>query len=89
MKRRSLGQSGREGEYVTGSEGEPVPAAVVAWEQAVHTPGVYDLEVDTSLLSPAQCAAVIGRQLQRVGQHVTAFEKLAAASGSLQSSEAG
>jgi hypothetical protein len=29
------------------------------WQQAVHVPGIYDLEVDTSVLSPEQCADVI------------------------------
>ena len=31
---------------------------------AVHTPGVYDLEVDTSLLSPLECALQIKQRLQ-------------------------
>ena len=31
---------------------------------AVHIPGVYDVEVDTSLLSPMECALQIKRRLQ-------------------------
>ena len=31
--------------------------------QRVHTPGVYDVEVDTSKFSPAECAALIHRQM--------------------------
>jgi chloramphenicol 3-O phosphotransferase len=29
------------------------------WENAVHDPGLYDLEVDTSSRSPAECAVLI------------------------------
>ena len=34
------------------------------WQQEVHTPGIYDLEVDTSVLSPGECAAMIRRHLE-------------------------
>lgn len=34
-----------------GSADTPVPRAVRLWQHAVHIPGIYDLEVDTSLLS--------------------------------------
>jgi chloramphenicol 3-O phosphotransferase len=43
----------------------------------VHTPGVYDLEVDTSLLRPEECAEMIQRRL-RDGPPPSAFQKLAA-----------
>jgi hypothetical protein len=33
-----------------------VPAPVSLWQQAVHVPGIYDLEVDTSMLGPQACA---------------------------------
>ncbi|MCB0053294.1 MAG: hypothetical protein KDE24_27550, partial [Caldilinea sp.] len=33
------------------------------WQAAVHDPGIYDLEVDTSVLSSAGCADVIRRRL--------------------------
>jgi chloramphenicol 3-O phosphotransferase len=82
MVRRNAGQQGREGQYVTGSAEEPVPAPVLRWQREIHLPGVYDLEVDTSLLTPEQCAAAIRRRLDD-GPPPTAFQRLAeAASGS-------
>jgi len=63
MRRRRAGQPGREGEYVTGSAEEPVPEAVLRWQREVHRPGIYDLEVDTARLSPADCAEAIRRRL--------------------------
>jgi chloramphenicol 3-O phosphotransferase len=80
MQRRNAGQAGRESEYATGSEAVPIPAPVVRWQQAVHVPGIYDLEVDTSLLSPAECAAVIRRRLEG-GPPPSAFGNLADGSG--------
>jgi chloramphenicol 3-O phosphotransferase len=41
-----------------------VPQAVRLWQQAVHVPGIYDLEVDTSVLSPQECAGVIRQRLE-------------------------
>jgi chloramphenicol 3-O phosphotransferase len=41
-----------------------VPKAVSLWQQAVHIPGIYDLEVDTSVLSPEECANVIRQRLE-------------------------
>ena len=40
-----------------------VSPAVRLWQQAVHVPGIYDLEVDTSVLSPEECADVIRQHL--------------------------
>jgi chloramphenicol 3-O phosphotransferase len=37
---------------------------VELWHDAVHRPGRYDLEVDTSVLSPQECADRIGRRLR-------------------------
>jgi chloramphenicol 3-O phosphotransferase len=59
MARRRAGQPGREGQYLTGSEVEPVPAPVARWQEAVHVPGLYDLRVDTSTLDPDQAVALI------------------------------
>ena len=54
-----------------------VPPPVLRWQQAVHIPGIYDMEVDTSLLRPEACAAAI-RQRLRDGPPPTAFIQLAA-----------
>ena len=77
MERRNAGQVGRESEYAIGSETEPVPAPVLRWQNAVHVPGIYDLEVDTSRLSPEECAAAIRRRLDS-GVAGSAFIQLAA-----------
>jgi chloramphenicol 3-O phosphotransferase len=55
----------------------PVPAPVLRWQEAVHTPGIYDMEVDTSRLSPEACAALIREHLDS-GPGPTAFPRLAA-----------
>ena len=54
---------------------------MLRWQQAVHDPGVYDLEVDTSALNPEACADLIRRRLEG-GPPGTAFERLAAATRS-------
>ena len=76
MVRRNAGQIGRENAYATGSTSEPVPAAVLRWQNAVHVPGIYDLEVDTSLVGPEECAAAIRRRLE-AGPPPSAFTQLA------------
>lgn len=50
--------------------------AVRLWQQAVHVPGIYDLEVDTSVLSSEECADVI-RQRLADGPPPAAFQRLA------------
>ncbi|HYN89821.1 MAG TPA: hypothetical protein VER55_14910 [Ardenticatenaceae bacterium] len=55
----------------------PVPEPVRLWQEAVHVPGIYDLEVDTSLLSPEACAALIRQHLE-TGPVPSAFQRLAA-----------
>jgi chloramphenicol 3-O phosphotransferase len=55
-----------------------VPPPVRLWQTAVHTPGIYDLEVDTSVLSPAESAALIRKRIEE-GPAGTAFQRLAAA----------
>lgn len=48
--------------------GETVPPPVQRWQDEVHRPGIYDLEVDTSVLSPTQCAdAVTAALTSRAG----------------------
>lgn len=55
---------------------DPVPRPVQLWQQAVHRPGIYDLEVDTSRLSPSACADLIRRHLSD-GPAPSAFQRLA------------
>lgn len=58
---------------------EPTPEAfehVQRWEQAVHRPGIYDMEVDTSVMSADQCADEIERR--RAQGPGTALERAAA-----------
>jgi chloramphenicol 3-O phosphotransferase len=54
-----------------------VPAPVRLWQQEVHIPGIYDLEIDTSALSPEGCAAMIRQHLDH-GPPPSAFQRLAA-----------
>jgi chloramphenicol 3-O phosphotransferase len=54
-----------------------IPPPVLRWQEAVHTPGIYDLEVDTSVLSPAESAALIRQRIEE-GPAGTAFDQLAA-----------
>ena len=75
VARRNAGQPGREGEYLTTSTTE-IPAPILRWQRDVHIPGIYDFEVDTSVLSPAGCAAAIRRRLDE-GPPPSAFRRLA------------
>ena len=52
------------------------PDPVDLWQRAVHTPGIYDLEVDTSVLSPQASADLIRGRLDE-GPAPTAFTRLA------------
>ena len=65
------------GQYVKGSPDDPMPAPARLWQEAVHAHGVYDLEVDTGKLSPAQCADVIKQKLSDGSSTPTAFQRLA------------
>jgi chloramphenicol 3-O phosphotransferase len=72
MARRNAGEG-----YVKGTADDPVPAPVRRWQEAVHAHGLYDLEVDTSLLTPGECAAVIREALEAGPQKQTAFRQIA------------
>ncbi|WP_245436177.1 chloramphenicol phosphotransferase CPT family protein [Mesorhizobium tamadayense] len=74
LQRRSA--SGADGAYVSGSVGDPVPLPVRRWQEEVHRPGIYDLEVDTSRQNPAECAGAIRHRLE-AGPEPLAFRKLA------------
>ena len=54
-----------------------VPDAVHRWQREAHVPGIYDFEVDTSVLSPEECAEAIRRRLED-GPERSAFQRLAA-----------
>jgi chloramphenicol 3-O phosphotransferase len=53
------------GSYVASDADEPVPEPVLRWQRAVHGGWTYALEVDTSELTPAECASVIAQRLAR------------------------
>ena len=55
----------------------PVPDPVQQWPREVHKPGLYDLEVGTSLLSPEECAETIRNHLDD-DPAPSAFRRLAA-----------
>lgn len=59
MERRDVGEPGRRDHYVRSGPGGAVPDVVLRWERAVHHPGIYDLEVDTAVLSPQECVVAI------------------------------
>jgi chloramphenicol 3-O phosphotransferase len=76
MRRRDAGQAGTEDRYVTSGPGGEIPEPVVRWHDAVHDPGIYDLEIDTSTTTPQEAAALIRARLD--GPPPWAFRRLAA-----------
>ncbi|ASW05779.1 chloramphenicol phosphotransferase CPT family protein [Rhizobium sp. 11515TR] len=77
MGRRLAEGPERRDTYVKVEAGMPVPAPVVAWQEQVHRPGIYDLEIDTSVSDPKACAEQIRRLLAEGLPHPTAFERIA------------
>lgn len=75
MRRRDAGQPGREGRYVTSGSGGEIPGPVLRWQEQVHRPGIYDLEIDTSVLTPDAAAAMIRERLR--ASPPSAFSRLA------------
>lgn len=64
--------------YPAGGVGDArIPRPIRLWQREVHVPGIYDLEVDTSVLSPSECATVIRHHLEG-GPAPSAFRTLAA-----------
>jgi len=61
MERRRAAGAER---YAIADEDEPVPAPVLRWQKEVHSGWGYDLELDTSRVTPAQCAAAIAERLR-------------------------
>ena len=76
MQRRRSDASGRD--YVAPGTGGDVPLPVQRWQVAVHQPGIYDMEVDTSSMSADVCAAAILAQFGVGIPRPSAFERLAA-----------
>lgn len=74
LQRRAAG--GEDAQYVIGTDDDPVPLPVRLWQEEVHKPGLYDLEVDTSLLSPRACVEAIRERLV-AGPAPMAFQTLA------------
>jgi len=59
-----------------GTADDELLGAVERWQQAVHAHDGYDLEIDTSVLTPPQCVEVLASRLSE-GPPGTAFERLA------------
>lgn len=76
MQRRDAAPDG----YLGSEPGGGVPEPVQRWQRAVHEPGIYDLEVDTSTSTPEQCAEAIERRL-RSNDPPTALARAENASG--------
>jgi chloramphenicol 3-O phosphotransferase len=76
MARRDAGHPGRETQYATTGPGGEVPQPVRLWQQYVHEPGVYDLEIDTSAVTPEAAASMIRNRMD--GPPPFAFRELAA-----------
>ncbi len=57
--------------------GASAPPPVRLWQKEAHLPGIYDLECDTSLLSPEECATMIRQHLE-TGPVPSAIQQLAA-----------
>ena len=53
MQRRNEDQAGRRASTSDPLPRCRIPEPVARWQREVHIPGIYDLEVDTSLLTPS------------------------------------
>jgi chloramphenicol 3-O phosphotransferase len=60
MERRGADTTGT---YAVAGDDGAVPEPVHRWQHEVHRPGAYDLEVDSSVLTPADAAAQIAHRL--------------------------
>ena len=58
-------------------DGASAPPPVRLWQQDAHLPGIYDMKVDTSMLSPEECATMIRLHLE-TGPVPSAIQQLAA-----------
>jgi chloramphenicol 3-O phosphotransferase len=76
MQRRHSAEPGRPGVYVTTTSDGLIPDPVGRWQRDVHEPGIYDIEVDTSKMSPGECADAIRMRLS--GSPPTAARRIVA-----------
>jgi chloramphenicol 3-O phosphotransferase len=76
MQRRSEAQADGRGRYLAAGPGDTIPPPVLRWQAEVHRGLTYDLEVDTSLMTPEQCAEAIRQALEHPPSP-SAFERLA------------
>ncbi|MBP2447073.1 chloramphenicol phosphotransferase CPT family protein [Rhizobium leguminosarum] len=58
-------------------EGFSVLFVGVRWQDEVHRPGIYDMEVDTSVLTALECAEAIRLRLDLGIPEPSAFERIA------------
>jgi len=49
----------RQSTWGRGYDDGSIPEPIARWQDDVHVPGVYDMEVDTSLLRPEEAAELI------------------------------
>lgn len=75
MERMRAGQPGRK--YGEAASPEAIPDPVRRYTEAVHVPGIYDLEVDSSVMTPEESAAAIRRRLDAGMPSPSSFERLA------------
>ncbi|HVY18524.1 MAG TPA: chloramphenicol phosphotransferase [Bauldia sp.] len=67
-----------EGSYIRGSAEDAVPAPVARWQDTVHAHGTYDLMLDTSQLTPSECAEIIRETIAHPFA-LSAFERIGSA----------
>lgn len=70
LQRRASSGAG----YAKASSDDPIPTPVLRWQEAVHAHGLYDLEIDTGVMSAQACARVL---LDARAARPRAFERLA------------
>jgi chloramphenicol 3-O phosphotransferase len=76
MARRAAAEKGGERKYLISGPAGEVPVPVLRWQEEVHRGKHYDLVVDTSQLSPGQCAELIWQRLEQ-GTGSTSWRELA------------
>jgi chloramphenicol 3-O phosphotransferase len=75
MERRQAKADGRVSENL--SVINDPPPSVLRWQEAVHGHGLYDLEIDTSVLTTDECLDAIRDRLDRGIERPSAFERIA------------